>query len=166
MLTTFQLVNNNEIISPVLTTIREYGNWFEDTFDKYTAQLELYMKSKKKNGESVLEWHPGTKIGAWFDSNKINSDKYLCWFIPQDSSIMDKLVKINMAEYKDAIPVKSRKALRVYTVDQIELYVKSTTDKNFKISEYLGTPKQIKVKDSELGMLQIPKLDTSKKRLF
>ena len=46
-LRTFQLVKNDKVISPILTTIREYGRWFEATFDEYTTASELYMKSKK-----------------------------------------------------------------------------------------------------------------------
>ena len=37
ILSTFQLVNKDKVISPVLTTIREYGTWFERTFDEYTS---------------------------------------------------------------------------------------------------------------------------------
>jgi hypothetical protein len=62
-LDTFQLVNEDRVISPILTTTRKYGDWFEGTFDEYTSQMELYMKSKKKSGESLLERHPGTRIG-------------------------------------------------------------------------------------------------------
>ena len=75
---TFVLVHDNEVISPALVTIREYGRWFEETFDEYTSQMELYMKSVKKGGESVLEWHPGTRIGKYFDTVKLNGQQYKC----------------------------------------------------------------------------------------
>jgi len=171
MLSTFQLVNNDKIISPVLTTIREYGNWFESTFDKYTAQQELYMKSKKKTGESVLEWHPGTRIGHWFDNSLIDSPDYKSWFILQESSMMDRLVKLKLAEQKDAIPIsvndiKNRKMIRVYTVQQIELYLKNIIDRNFKIADYIFTPKQIKVKDTDMDRLIMPKQTVQRRKLF
>ena len=86
ILNTFQLVNNNNIISPSLVTIRQYGNWFQQTFDEYTSQMELYMKSKKNTGESVLEWHPGTRIGKWFDSHNIDSPKYKSWYVMRQCS--------------------------------------------------------------------------------
>ena len=79
------------------------------------------------------------------------------------------LQKLKMAEQRDAIPIavnKGQKMLRVYTVDQIQLYIKAVLDKNFNISKYLGTPKQIKVKDTDLDKLIMPKLDMQKRRLF
>lgn len=171
MLSTFQLINNDEVISPVLTTIREYGTWFESTFDDYTSQFELYMKSKKKTGESVLEWHPGTKIGYYFDHGTFISEKLKSWFILQDSTMMERLVKLKLAEFKDAVPIsvnddKGRRMIRVYTVDQIQLYIKMIIDRNFDISQHLGTPKQIKVRDTELSKLIMPKLDIKKRKLF
>lgn len=171
MLTTFQLVNNDKTISPLLTTIREYGVWFEKTFDEYTAQTELYMKAKKKSGESVLEWHPGTRIGDWFNTKEIDSPEYKSWFILQDSSMMDRLVKLKLAEKKDAIPisvndVEGRRMLRIYTVNQIELYIRSIMDANFNIAKYIETPKQIRVKDTELGKLIMPRVNIRRKRLF
>lgn len=169
ILTTFQLVNNDRVISPVLTTIRQYGSWFEKTFDEYTAQMELYMKSKKKTGESVLEWHPGTKIGYYFDHGTFVGDKLTSIFILQDSPMMQRLVKLGMTEQKDAIPIavyKGQKMLRVYTIDQIQLYIKSTIDRSFDISPYLGTPKQIKVKDCDLNKVIMPIMNKQRKRLF
>ena len=168
-LQTFQLVKNDEVISPALTTIRQYGYWFEKTFDKYTAEMELYMKSKKKTGESLLEWHPGSRIGAWFDSNQIDSPNLKCWFIMQDSYMMERLVKLKLAEQKDAIPIavndeKGRRMLRVYTVEQIQLYIKSIIDKNFNIADYVGTPKQVKIKDSDFGNLIKPKMNIQRQR--
>ena len=171
MLTTFQLVNNDKTISPLLTTIREYGVWFEDVFDKYTAQTELYMKSKKKSGESMLEWHPGTKIGQWFSTKQMNSADYKSWFILQDSPMMNRLIKLNLAEMKDAIPIsvndkEGRRMLRIYTVNQIELYIRNTMDRNFSIAKYVETPKQIKVRDSDMDKLIMPEVNTRRKKLF
>ena len=170
-LSTFVLVNQDKVIGPVLTTIREYGTWFERTFDEYTAQQELYMKSRKQTGESVLEWHPGTRIGKWFDTQDLNDEQYKSWFILQDSTMMDRLVKLKLAEYKDAIPISvndvdNRRMIRVYTVPQIELYIRNLIDKNFSINEYISTSKQIKVKDSDFGKLIMPKVNIQKKRLF
>ena len=84
---------------------------------------------------------------------------------------MDRLVKLKLAEYKDAIPISvndvdNRRMIRVYTVPQIELYIRNLIDKNFSINEYIGTSKQIKVKDSDFGKLIMPKVNIQKKRLF
>lgn len=169
-LETFQLVNEDRVISPILTTTRKYGDWFEGTFDEYTAQTELYLKSKKKTGESLLERHPGTRIGAWFDSTKIDSEKYKSWFIMQDCPMFDRLVKLQLAQQQDAVPIsvnnaKHRNMIRVYTVDQIALYIRSVLDRNFEISSYIGTPKQIKVRNVDLDKMIMPKVQ-HRKRLF
>ena len=95
-LRTFQLVNNDKVISPIITTIREYGRWFEATFDEYTVASELYMKSKKGK-ETVLESHPGTRIGKFFDSKKLSDPGLHSWFILQDSPMMERLVKYQLA---------------------------------------------------------------------
>jgi len=170
ILRTFQLVHNNQIISPALVTIREYGTWFEKVFDTYTAQMELYMKSVKAGGETVLEWHPGTRIGKWFDSNEVSSEKLKCWFILQDSTMMDKLKKAGMAEYRDAIPIsvndkEGRRMLRVYTVQQIELYIRNQMYHNNSFHLETSVPVQIKIRDSDFDKLIMPKVE-HKKRLF
>lgn len=168
---TFVLVHNNEVISPQLVTIRSYANWFEQHFDEYTSRMELYMKSKKQNGEVVLEWHPGTRIGAWFDGRRQMSPTFQPWFIEQDSSIMDRLVKLKLAEQKDAIPLAvknpaGKRILRIYAVSQVELYIRSLFDKNFKIAPYIAPAKQIIVRDSEMDKFIAPKTDTTRRKLF
>ena len=167
----FVIVNKDRIISPVLVTIRSYGSWFEKTFDEYTAQMELYMKAKTKDGESVLEYHPGTKIGKWFDSNTFDSNELHSWFVLQDSNIMYKLVKAKLAEQKDAIPIsvndpEKRRMVRVYTKEQIELYLRTLLhDKSFQLP--ITTPKQIKVVDADLNKLIKPDFKpTGKRKLF
>ena len=167
---TFVLVHDNKVMSPELITIREYGTWFEKTFDEYTAQMELYMKSVKAGGETVLEWHPGTRIGKWFDSNKVSSENLKCWFILQESTMMDKLKKAGMAEYRDAIPIsvndeEGRRMLRVYTAQQIEFYIRSQVYHNNSFRLDISVPVQIKIRDSDFDKLIMPKVE-HKKRLF
>ena len=168
-LQTFVLVHDNNVISPALVTIREYGRWFEKSFDEYTSQMELYMSSVKAGGERVLEWHPGTRIGKYFDSNKFSGEQYKCWYILQDSTMMDKLKKYGMAEYRDAIPIavndeQGRRMLRVYTVNQIEVYIRAQIDRNARLDVY--KPKQIKILDSDFGKLIMPKVEHKKRKLF
>jgi len=171
LLSTFQLVNQDRVISPILTTTREYGNWFEGTFDNYTAQMELYLRSKKKSGETVVEWHPGTRIGHWFDTNAVSSDQLKSWFILQDSPMMDRLVRLDMAEPRDAVPIsvndkEGRRMIRVYTTEQIQLYLRAVLDKNFDISKYVGIPKQVKVRDCDMSKLIRPQTITGRRKLF
>lgn len=157
-LNTFQLVCEDRVISPILTTIRSYGEWFEKTFDEYTANTELYMKSIKKGGERVLESHPGTRIGKFFDDNQLSKSTLISWYILKGSPAIDKLKKIGMIEYRDVIPMKhdGEQALRVYTVEQIEFYIRSTIDRNFKIAEFVADSKQVKVHQKDLDNIIKP----------
>ena len=166
MLATFQLVKQNEIISPILTTTKQYGIWFESVFGQYVAQQELYMRSTTNSGQKVLEWHPGTRIGNWFDKNIKNPQN---WYIDKDSDIMKRLEKYQFADVKEAvskIPDRDNYVLRLYTVEQIELYIKTCIDSKFDIRKYIGTSKQIKVKDSEMINISKPKTISKKNKLF
>lgn len=168
----FVFVHNNEIISPPLVTIRNYGEWFESYFDDYTVQMELYLWSKKKDGESVLEAHPGTRIGQFFKDRDFAKPEYYSWYISQDSTMMEKLRKYKLAEYKDAIPIsvndeQGRRMLRVYTLSQIELYIKMKVDKNFSLSgNYESSPRQIKIRENDLNKLIKPEMQKRKRTLF
>lgn len=171
MLNTFVLVNKDKVISPVMTTTREYGNWFETVFDSNICNIEIYMKSVKKSGERTLEKHPGTRIGDFFDKTIVQSTDYKSWFAPQHSAVMERLVKLKFAEQKDAIPIsvndkEGRRMIRLYTVGQIELYIQSRVDKSFHISDYISTPKQVKISDVELAELIKPEVNKSRRRLF
>ena len=167
ILQSFVIVNNDKVISPVLITIRSYGSWFEKEYDNYTTQTELYMKAKTKDGSSVLEYHPGTRIGKWFDSNTFDADELHSWYVLQDSNVMSRLVKYKLAEQKDAIPIsvndpEKRRMIRVYTKQQIELYLKTLLHDNIELP--IGTPKQIRVADMDMSAIIKPEFKTTGKR--
>lgn len=171
LLNTFVIVSQNKVISPLLTTTREYGRWLEETFDSSICQLELYLKSKKKTGESVLEIHPGTRIGEWFSKQDLQSNNLQSWYFYQNSTIVDKIRKYKLAEYKDAIPIsvndeQGRRMLRCYTVEQIELYVRSNIDRKFQINNLYAPPKQIRIRESDFAKMIMPEVKQAKKRLF
>ena len=167
MLNTVILTCNNAIVSPQLVTTREYGRWFEELFGTYPAMQEVYLKSKTSDGRTVLENHPGTRIGAFFDKTKLYDSELACWYIPKESDVMDRLKKYNLAELRDATSVQDNKQmLRVYTVKQIEYYIKATLDRNFDISRYVNTSRKISVKDSELNAIVKPKTVAKKNKLF
>ena len=168
MLGTFVIVSEDKVISPILTTTREYGRWLEEIFDSSICQLELYLKSKKKTGESVLEFHPGTKIGEWFGRQNFEQRNLQSWFIEQDSTMMDKIRKYKLAEYRDAVPVSENdvRMLRCYTVEQIEMYVKSNIDRSFKINDLITPPKQIRIRKSDFDKMIMPVVKPARKRLF
>lgn len=170
-LNTFVLVNKDWTISPVMTTTREYGNWLEKVFPKEICDMELYMKSKKASGELVLEKHPGTKIGNFFDKTPVNSEQLKSWFIMQDSETMRRLVKLKLAELKDAVPisvndVEGRRMIRVYTVPQIEMYINTRIDRDFSILNYITIPKQVKISDADLALIIKPEVNKQRKKLF
>ena len=170
-LNTFVFVYKEEVISSVLTTTREYGRWLEELFDSSICQLELYCKSKKKTGESVLEMHPGTRIGEWFGKQSLSDNSLLSWYIYQESTMMDKLKKMKLAEYRDAIPIsvndeQGRRMLRLYSIQQIELYIRSNIDKKFNISQLYTQPKQIKIRESDFNKMVIPQIKQQRRKLF
>ena len=154
-------MNNNKTVSPPLVTIREYGRWFENTFDNSISQLELYMHSKKSSGETVLEKHPGTKIGTFFRNTRVSNDKLVSWIIPPDSKVVDRLVRQGMVERVDA-----RLELKTYTVDQIEFYLRSNVDSSINMATECLMPIQIKVSDGDLADIQKPALKQRNKKLF
>lgn len=168
---TFVFVYKEEVISSMLTTTREYGRWLEELFDSSICQMELYLKSKKKDGESVLEMHPGTKIGDWFGKQNLSAGNLQSWYLYQDSTMMDKIRKMKLAEYRDAIPIsvndkQGRRMLRVYTVEQIELYIKSNIDRKFSIEGLYAQPKQIKIRESDFNKMIVPQIKKQRNRLF
>lgn len=170
VLRTFQLVNKDQIISPILTTTREYGRWFESVFDEYTTSQEIYLKAKKGD-TTVLESHPGTKIGSFFDKKQFSREDLKCWYILQDSTMMKRLVKYQLAELRDAIPIsvndaEHRNMIRVFTAAQIELYIRSNIDKKFNIAPYIDVSKQVVVKDGDMDKLVRPIIRKHKASLF
>ena len=167
MLNTFQLVYQDRTLSPILVTTREYGKWMTQEYDNYTAAQELFTKAKTKDGNTVLESHPGTKIGRYFDSNVFSKPELQCWMIRQDSAIMKRLVKLGLADWKDTIPSLNNngsRVLRVYTLQQVEIYLKTMVDRNFDWNGKYLQPKQIKV--TYLSDLIMPKVENRRKSLF
>lgn len=171
-LDTFVLVNkNDEVISPRLTTTRIYGDWLGKVFDSSISDFRIYLKSVKKSGEHTLERHPGTRIGDFFDHTEVTSENLKSWFILQDSDVMDRLVKMKFAEKKDAIPIQvndseGRRMIRLYTPEQIGLFIQQKMDKSFQIEKYLDLPKQVKISDKDIDELIKPVVNKSRKRLF
>lgn len=170
-LTTFQLFCEDGTQSPVLTSTREYGRWFETVFDPSICRTELYKTGWDRSGKPVLENHPGSKIGQWFDRRTFSNKVLLSWFIHQDSSIMRALCDYGIAEQRDAIPIsvsdkEGRKLLRCYSTEQILLYVRSNIDRGFSLLPHCTTPKRIKVSSSELDKIIIPEIKQEKGKLF
>lgn len=141
----FLLVKAGEAISPILTTTREYGAWFSSYFDSYTSGQELCCKAKTINGQQVLENHPGTKIGKFFDTKTFKNPDLNCWFLKSDSDLIKQLVFYGLADMADCTTRDKERVLRVYTVKQIELYIQMTIDKGFHIGSLLLPSRKVQV---------------------
>ena len=161
-LRTFVLVYEDKVISPMLTTVREYANWMEGTFDETICQMHLYLNSKKANGQIVSEWHPGTRIGYFFDKHEFNKPESHSWFIPVEYKAMKQLVQHNFAVVKDRSSTSQN--LRLYTVDQIQLYVTNEIDKDFKVEAL--EPQQLVLSKADMNELEKPAQSTKKRKLF
>lgn len=159
-LTTFIFINNERAISPPLVTVREYARWLETVYDEYTCNYELYLKANIGDVK-VLEFHPGTRIGQYFDNTTFKDSKYDSWYIYQDSTMMQKLNRLKLAEYKDVAPIQSGekkglRLLRLYSIHQIDLYVRTKIDRTFNINNYIIPPKKIVLKKYDMKNIIIP----------
>lgn len=101
LLNTIILVHDNSSISPPLITTREYGNWLEEEFDASLFQgstgNSIFMRTRKDDGTSVLEKHPGTRIGAFFDKLKPLEPGLNSYFVLEQSKVIERLVKLKLA---------------------------------------------------------------------
>ena len=70
---------------------------------------------------------------------------------------------------KDGIPIsvndeEGRRMIRVYTVNQIDMYIRTKIDPDFCIDKYLTTCKQVKISDADLENIIKPETNGSKKK--
>lgn len=163
-LDSFVLVEGGAVISPSLTTTREYGAWFSSYYDNYTSGQELFCTAKTKDGQRVLESHPGTRIGKYFDSHTFRRPELSCWFIKTDNDLIPQLKWYGLADSADCISNSYGRVLRVYTVQQIELYIQETIDRDFRIGNILLPSKKVQVSDPDSYIK--PVQNTKKKTLF
>lgn len=167
-LATFAFTHNNEMISPILTTIPEYGRWLMTQFDDYTCtQLLRIPRRCGSSLDIVMEYHPGTRIGQFFDSKDFKNANLYSWTIEQDSTMMQKLINMGLANRKDANNTTGndgRRILRLYTLNQLEYYIKTQLDKDFNINGKYIQPKKIALRKSDFKKMTIPavKKSTSK----
>lgn len=169
-LQTFQLVLGNKPVSGWLITTREYGRFMQNFYDERVCSYELY-KQESKDGEPLRVWHPGSRIGQFFDTQCITQQKYMSVFFKQGCPVLNKLYDMNIANPKDFnfISVNGEckeQLLRTYTPDAIELYIKSKVDKDFTIAPVLMNPIQIRVSRNAMNKIIFPKCDKSRKSLL
>lgn len=168
-LNTFILQHQGKVISPHLVTIREYGRWLQEYYGSHIAKLELYLRCKLEDGTIGLQYHPGTKLGKWFDKQNFTDPELRSWYIFNATPSFKRLRTYKLAEFKDTIPLsitdkQGRKMLRVYTVKQLDFYIRNNIDPSFNIASCIEEPKLVKVRN--LSELQIPEKVNRRKSLF
>lgn len=164
-LRTFVLVYEGKVISPLLVTVREYANWLESVFDSSICHQHLYLSARKSDGTFVFEWHPGTRLGTFFDNQPFYKPELQSWFIRSDGKAMSQLIQHKFAESRDSSLYHKEQRLRVYTVEQIEVYIKTAIDNTFSLTDKILSPKQITLSKSDMDTLVRP-VQSKKKRLF
>ena len=162
-LRTFVLVYENKIISPELVTVRDYASYLESTFNETICHQHLYMNSKKADGNVACEWHPGTRLGNYFDHGRFVGVRFHSWYIPNDGKAMKQLTYHNIAELRDCNKYSGKQMLRVYTTDQIQAYIKFNIDGSYTLTTL--EPKQIVLSKSDMEQLIQPKTQPIR-RLF
>lgn len=119
----FDVWYDGDKLTPPLVTARSFGEWCKKVFSEQICRNYLYVGSRKKGSE----YHPGTKIGAYFDSNEFTSSKYNSVYIPTTSEAFHYLIKKHLAAPIDACQArkedKFNRCLRCFTVPQIRLFV-------------------------------------------
>lgn len=122
-LNSFQVWCRGKELTPQLITARSFGEWCKKVFSEQVCRKYLYVASKKKGSE----YHPGTKIGNYFDNNKFKDSVYNSWYVPKESEAFQYLIKNRLAEYRDICRFrkeeKFKHCLRCFTVPQIRLFV-------------------------------------------
>ena len=138
-LRTFSVQNKNGIVTEKLVTSSEFGRWLTNvvTPDVYFPLLFL-------DGKDGPSYHPGTRIGNFFSNakNKFNSRKYYSIYIPTNTETFLNLKKLPVFSNKDIstnCKVGGRKrVVRTFTLEQIELFLNSTMNRQFNIKDWLG----------------------------
>lgn len=166
----FVLVLNRKVISSYYITTREYGRWGTEFFDETTA-LQEFFKKESKDGIPTQVSHPGSRIGVFFRESTFSGDLMRSAYFRPDSKVAEDLYKRKLALPADVNYIcpegkeQLEKWLRCYTPDQVQLYIRSNIDRNFKIADKLTAPLQIRVAESDLKKIYIPEVK-QKKSLF
>lgn len=110
-------------LTPVLVTARSFGEWCQEVFSEQVCRKYLYVASKKKGSE----YHPGTRIGNYFDNNEFNDSVYNSLYLPKSCEVFKYLIGNKLAEYGDVCRYrkeeKFKDCIRCFTVPQIRLFV-------------------------------------------
>ena len=149
-LKTFEVYNKNGKLTEKLTTSRELGRFLQNVYKPEVIIPLLYVNSSKQGAE----YHPGTKIGIFFDTNTFNRKDLHSVYIPVGSETYKQLVSTNLAEKRDISTISNKcgktKCIRCFTLEQIQLFIDTFLPSEhptlrLDITKHLGTNKRIKV---------------------
>lgn len=120
----FQVIRNGKPLTGELVTTREFGRWFQEVYSPKVCFQFLYLNNKNIGAQ----YHPGTKIGTYFDNHDFSTQKLISTYIPTDSEVYKYLMKTKLITPADTISIREKNSkvsyIRCYTVDQIKLYLK------------------------------------------
>lgn len=125
-LRTFSVRNKNGRVTDKLVTSSEFGRWMMSYFSPNVYQELLFTNDKE--GPT---YHPGNKIGTWFNKqgNSFISKKYYSIYIPTDTETYARLKEKGIVQSKDISTnckaAGNKKVVRCFTLDQIQLFLDS-----------------------------------------
>lgn len=169
-LRTFEVYNKSGNITQKLTTARELGRFLQKIYVPEIITPLLYVNSSKQGAE----YHPGTKIGIFFDTNTFNRKDLHSVYIPVGSETYKQLVSTNLAEKRDISTISNKcgktKCIRCFTLEQVQLFIDTFLPSEhpvlgLDITKHLGTNKRIKVFGDDYKKF-IYDYNTGKKSLF
>lgn len=142
-LKTFTISRRNMKVTDRLVTSSEFGRWMMACFSPNVYQELLFTNDK--DGPT---YHPGNKIGTWFNKqgNSFTSEKYYSIYIPTDTETYVRLKEKGIVRPKDTSTnckiAGNKKVVRCFTLEQIQLFLDSfvnlNTDNIIKVKEHLS----------------------------
>lgn len=142
-LKTFTISRRNMKVTDRLVTSSEFGRWMMACFSPNVYQELLFTNDK--DGPT---YHPGNKIGTWFNKqgNSFTSEKYYSIYIPTDTETYVRLKEKGIVRPKDTSTnckiAGNKKVVRCFTLEQIQLFLDSfvnfNADNIIKVKEHLS----------------------------
>lgn len=130
-LKTFTISKGNKKVTDKLVTSSEFGRWMMAYFSPNVYQELLFTNDKE--GPT---YHPGNKIGTWFNKqgNSLLSQKYYSIYIPTDTETYARLKERGIVQPKDTSTnckvAGNKKVVRCFTLEQIQLFLDSFVNFN------------------------------------
>ena len=146
-LRTFSVRNKNGNVTDKLVTSSEFGRWMMSYFSPNVYQELLFTNDKE--GPT---YHPGNKIGTWFNKqgNGFISKKHYSIYIPTDTETYTRLKEKGIVHAKDISTnckaAGNKKVVRCFTLEQIQLFLDSFVDFNIvHVKEHLSKNTNISI---------------------